>query len=197
VTGFIDVGGLAGLNYSGRISASYASGGVIGANNSIGGLVGSSTGTSTISGSHATGSVSATGSDVGGLTGLNEGAVSSSYSTGRVSGSSYVGGLVGDSVFTVTHSFWDVTTSGQTTSAGGTGLTTAQMHTESTFTTAGWNFTPFGTCRAAAPRCCARSRSRHDAVDRDCPMMQPGRTAYIEMRRRVSRHAIQQVVETR
>jgi hypothetical protein len=67
-----------------------------------------------------------------------------------VSGSSYVGGLVGDSVFTVTHSFWDVTTSGQTTSAGGIGMTTAQMQTEANFTSAtsangnvnpNWNFT--------------------------------------------------------
>jgi hypothetical protein len=42
----------------------------------------------------------------------------------------------------VAASFWDVNTSGQTTSAGGgTGKTTAEMKTLSTFTSAGWDFT--------------------------------------------------------
>jgi len=41
---------------------------------------------------------------------------------------------------TVTASFWDIDTSGQATSAGGTGKTTVQMQTESTFTSAGWDF---------------------------------------------------------
>jgi len=40
----------------------------------------------------------------------------------------------------VTFSFWDIETSGQSTSAGGTGKTTAQMQTMSTFTDAGWDF---------------------------------------------------------
>jgi len=39
-----------------------------------------------------------------------------------------------------TASFWDMETSGQSTSAGGTGLTTAEMQTESTFTDVGWDF---------------------------------------------------------
>jgi hypothetical protein len=36
--------------------------------------------------------------------------------------------------------FWDIETSGQTTSAGGTGKTTVEMKTLSTFTCAGWDF---------------------------------------------------------
>jgi len=40
----------------------------------------------------------------------------------------------------VTSSFWDIQTSGQTISAGGTGKTTAEMKTRSTFTDAGWDF---------------------------------------------------------
>jgi hypothetical protein len=40
----------------------------------------------------------------------------------------------------VTDCFWDKETSGQTTSAGGTGKTTAQMKTLSTFTEASWDF---------------------------------------------------------
>jgi len=63
------------------------------------------------------------------------------YSTGVVTGSSYVGGLLGYlGSGIVTDSFWDTQTSGQATSAGGTGRTTAQMQTESTFTDAGWDF---------------------------------------------------------
>ena len=41
---------------------------------------------------------------------------------------------------TVTGSFWDRQSSGQTTSAGGTSKTTAQMRTGSTFLSAGWDF---------------------------------------------------------
>ena len=37
-------------------------------------------------------------------------------------------------------SFWDIETSGQTTSDGGTGKTTAEMQTSSTFLEAGWDF---------------------------------------------------------
>jgi hypothetical protein len=41
---------------------------------------------------------------------------------------------------TVTGSFWNIETSGQTTSVGGTGIPTAEMQTQSTFTDAGWDF---------------------------------------------------------
>ena len=52
-----------------------------------------------------------------------------SYATGPVNGvaSSITGGLVGANGGTVTNSYWDPQTSGRTTSAGGTGLTTAQL----------------------------------------------------------------------
>jgi len=62
------------------------------------------------------------------------------YSTGAVSGGKYRGGLLADSSGTVTHSLWDTQTSGQASSDGGTGKTTAQMKTKSTFTDAGWDF---------------------------------------------------------
>jgi len=61
---------------------------------------------------------------------------------GSVSGASGVGGLVGENYGTVTNSFWNTTTSGQTTSAGGTGLTTAQMMSVSSFT--GWDIASTG-----------------------------------------------------
>jgi hypothetical protein len=63
--------------------------------------------------------------------------------TGSVTGEYYTGGLVGESDpnnVNVTTSFWDIETTGQSTSAGGVGKTTAEMKTQSTFTVAGWNF---------------------------------------------------------
>ena len=97
----------------------------------VGGLVGKNTGT--VSNSYFTGSV--TGHYmVGGLVGGNGGTVSNSYSIGNVSGNISVGGLVGGgSSDTVSNSFWDTETSGQATSAGGTGKTTAQMKYIATF----------------------------------------------------------------
>ena len=40
----------------------------------------------------------------------------------------------------MTACFWDIQTSGQATSAGGTGKTTAEMQTAKTFLDAGWDF---------------------------------------------------------
>ena len=51
------------------------------------------------------------------------------------------GGLVGMGNGSVSASFWDTQTSGYSYSAGGTGKTTAEMKTLSTFTDAGWDFT--------------------------------------------------------
>jgi hypothetical protein len=57
-------------------------------------------------------------------------------------GSQNVGGLIGytRALGIVVNSFWDTQASGQPTSAGGTGKTTAQMKTKSTFADAGWDF---------------------------------------------------------
>jgi hypothetical protein len=50
-------------------------------------------------------------------------------------------GLLGDNGHgTITSCFWDIQTSGQATSAGGTGKTTAEMQTAATFVDAGWDF---------------------------------------------------------
>lgn len=92
----------------------------------------------TIETSYATGAVSGT-DFVGGLVGYADGTITSSYSTGSVSGTGNdVGGLVGGNYGTIQNSYWDTETSGQPTSAGGTGKTTAQMKTKSTFI--GWDF---------------------------------------------------------
>jgi len=78
----------------------------------------------------------------GGLVGHNEyyGRVTQCYSTGAVTGRYCVGGLVGWNRDAVTASFWDIQTSVQGTSAGGTGKTTAEMQTAKTFLDAGWDF---------------------------------------------------------
>ncbi|MDD2686784.1 MAG: MBG domain-containing protein [Gallionella sp.] len=54
-------------------------------------------------------------------------------------GGSLVGGLVGGNAGTVTNSYWNMTSSSLTTSAGGVGLTSAQMLLQSSFT--GFDFT--------------------------------------------------------
>ncbi|MCK4629037.1 MAG: hypothetical protein KAT56_08530, partial [Sedimentisphaerales bacterium] len=147
VTGNSDsVGGLVGSNWSGSISNSYADGDVTG-NSTVGGLVGNSVcmgGGNNIFNCYATGDVTANGDLAGGLVGQNSfEPILNCYATGRVIGNGgFVGGLVGQSSMAgISASFWDVQTSGQTTSAGGTGLNTEQMKSRITFAGAGWDFT--------------------------------------------------------
>jgi len=147
VTGGSQAGGLVGAaNGGGNISNNYAAGSVSGTNQ-VGGLVGESS--ISITNSYAAGSGTVTGTvDVGGLVGYNPsiGTISDSYAaTGNVSGTGgNVGGLVGYSPGTVTASFWNTTTTNQTISAGGTGLSTAQMMTTSNFANAGWSIANTG-----------------------------------------------------
>ena len=89
------LGGLVGSNNSGTISACYATGNATGTGSNVGGLVGSSGGT--ISACYATGdATSGSGFNIGGLVGQNSGTISVCYATGNASGSGSVGGLVGD-----------------------------------------------------------------------------------------------------
>jgi hypothetical protein len=137
------VGGLIGYN-SGTVTYCYEQGsvtrqGVGGSLLDAGGLVGYND--ANITSCYARGAVSGS-SYVGGLVGYNYGSTTNGcYSTGSVSGGTNVGGLVGyNNSGSITNCFWDTETSGQPTSAGGTGKTTAEMKTESTFTSAGWDF---------------------------------------------------------
>ncbi|MCU0914767.1 MAG: hypothetical protein MUC88_09415 [Planctomycetes bacterium] len=86
-----------------------------------------------------TGAVSGN-SRVGGLVGGNGGPITYCYSMGPVSGAENVGGLVGANEDDMAGSFWNTQTSGQVKSVGGTGKTTAQMQTVSTFMAVGWDF---------------------------------------------------------
>jgi hypothetical protein len=161
------VGGLVGYNigeisWESTITNCYATGAVTVARTeyydydtcdtgAAGGLVGVNYYRGAITNCYATGAVTATGdsiSDIGGLVGVNhKSTITNCYATGAVSGSGniHVGGLVGYNNYdydtgTIIASFWDIETSGQTTSDGGMGKTTAEMKTRSTFTSAGWDF---------------------------------------------------------
>ena len=145
VSGSRHVGGLTGYNrWNGTIANCYSTANVSG-DYYVGGLVGQNDGR--LTDCYAMGRVSG-GNGVGGLVGLSEAApfglfgVTNCYSTGNASGDALVGGLVGwgGSSITVRDSFWDTEASGQRTSAGGTGKTTAEMQTAGTFLEAGWDF---------------------------------------------------------
>ncbi|MGD8786287.1 MAG: GLUG motif-containing protein, partial [Phycisphaerales bacterium] len=145
VSGSGEVGGLLGWNLYGSIINCYSTGTVSG-HGAVGGLVGVNKGE--INNCYSTSMVSGE-SLVGGLVGNHQylSTITNCYATGSVTGTRYVGGLVGvndlwgeDRLGEVIFSFWDVETSGQTTSAGGTGKTTAEMQDPNTFMASGWNF---------------------------------------------------------
>jgi len=140
------LGGLVGGNNNGAITNSFATGSVSAGDYSdthVGGLVGH-THYGTITNSYSTGSVSGNCGNVGGLVGAsNRGIITNSYSTGSVTDLGFhcssVKGLLGQNIDgTITDSYWDIVTSGQSTSAGGTGKTTAEMMQQATF--AGWDY---------------------------------------------------------
>jgi len=147
----IDIGGLVGWN-GGSITHCYSTGTVsatgecVVGNYDVGGLVGLNGGLGLGGGSitncYSTDAVNGD-SSIGGLVGGNEeGSIANCYSTGTINGDRLVGGLVGwkSDLGSTASSFWDIETSGQITSAGGTGRTTVQMQAASTFLNAGWDF---------------------------------------------------------
>ena len=146
VFGNRDVGGIVGSNF-GRVYNCSSSGQVTGSRH-IGGLVGSnsysapwSTAKGEIVNSYSNCLVSGS-TNVGGLCGSSgdQTTITNCYSTGLVTGDSNFGGLLGDnSGASVTGCFWDRQTSGQSTGAGGTGLSTAQMQDPATYREAGWD----------------------------------------------------------
>lgn len=146
------VGGLVGCNglglyNTGTISRCFVTGSVAG-DDDVGGLVGSNDGA--ISDCYAIADVNGN-TRVGGLLGASNyisfghgGGIRSSvercYAAGRISGDEYVGGLAGQNDGDIALSFWNTETSGQSTSDGGEGKSTAEMQTAGTFLDAGWDF---------------------------------------------------------
>jgi filamentous hemagglutinin family protein len=139
VSGFQTTGGLAGEN-DGSITRSFSSAAVTAMAGDVGGLAGLNAGT--IANSYALGLAATNNGFAGGLVGDNEGAISTSYATGFVHGRDASGGLVavtGSGV--VSNSYWNIDTTGLSTSAGGgTGLTNAQMLTNTASSFAGFDF---------------------------------------------------------
>ncbi|WP_180177442.1 MBG domain-containing protein [Acinetobacter sp. YH12039] len=135
VKGDWSVGGLVGWNMNqSSIRSSYSNAQVTTTSGFAGGLVGANEMNARIENSYATGVVSGI-IYVGGLSGGNDAVIENSYATGMVTGSSaYFGGLVGGgNGGTVTNGYWNKETTGQASSAGGTGLTTAQMKNGANF----------------------------------------------------------------
>ena len=124
----------------GDVTECFATGNVSGYE-TIGGLLGRNEGI--VTNSYATGSVTKYGpQNAGGLVGyLPSGQIRYCYAVGHINATGYRGGLVGLGS-PCYFSFWDVNTTGLTTSpGGGTGLPTAQMMHRETYVDAGWDFT--------------------------------------------------------
>lgn len=142
VNGDNTVGGLVGSN-RGIVSQSYSTADVNGTQ-TVGGVIGDNYHLAEyyvmLSESYSTGNV--TGDRwVGGLIGSNNGYIDSSYSVSRVEGNEMVGGLVGTSYEAmVTKSYWDIESSGQNWSHGGTGKVSADMKNSNLFKNADWDF---------------------------------------------------------
>jgi len=163
-------GMLVGEMDSGQILESMSAGTLVGGNTAVGGLTGSF-GSGTIQGSFSTTDISSDGYSggligemnggnltdsysagsvqgrfAGGLAGFaNSGMIATSYATGYVSGTT-AGGLVGvdDGGNTYTDDVWNTQTTGQATSPGGTGESTAQLQAAlpSGFSSATWSILP-------------------------------------------------------
>jgi hypothetical protein len=143
------VGSLAGWLEEGTITNCYVANGSISGRRNVGGLVGWNSDHGEIVDCYANGDVLGQ-KYVGGLVGNNatgghgpprSGTIYNCYSAAAVSGDEQVGGLVGlNGDGGVSGSFWDIETSGQTTSDGGVGKTTAEMQDPNTFIDAGWDF---------------------------------------------------------
>ena len=137
------LGALVGQVYHGQVNNCYAKDTVVTGSERIGGLIGQNH-NSTVSDCYTqAGTVTGT-RFAGGLCGYNYyGSINNGYSNCLVVCTSDPGGLVGYIYGgSISNSFWDTDTSGQTTSAGGTGLTTAEMQTLTNYTDAGWTFIP-------------------------------------------------------
>jgi hypothetical protein len=141
VTGNVNTGALIGLTNATSVVSCFTLGQLNGTDHT-GGLTGQSAEQTTIQNSHA--GVTVNGDSIaGGLTGslLSSSTVENCYAIGEVLGNKLTGGLTGKvDASNIAASFWNTETSGLATSAGGTGKTTTEMQTGSTYISAGWDF---------------------------------------------------------
>lgn len=142
------------INYSYAAGDVTSSGGIddsdgtnAGGTGGFAGVSGISTRASTITNSYALGSVTYNGSEtdpnVGGFTGaILDATIQNNYAVGKViaSGSDangFIGKLIASDL-TETNNYWNTESSGKSTGGTGTGLTTAQMKQQASFTN--WDF---------------------------------------------------------
>jgi hypothetical protein len=148
VDGRRDVGGLVGLNTLTGIRCCWVDGRVSGELN-VGGLIGQNDG-GAISDCYSLAQVVG-GSVVGGLIGYHApsctctvgipGLIERCYAAGSVAGAPDLGGLIAENYKShVTDSFWDAEATRCASSAAGGAMTTEQMQSLSTYTSAGWDF---------------------------------------------------------
>jgi hypothetical protein len=141
--GSVRIGGFAGACY-GTATKCFATGNVTASGSDAGGFAGSirSYPPDKVENCYARGDVSAN-SNIAGFTAEADTYIINCYSTGRVTGESGMGGFCAylyiEEEPPPTGCFWDTKTSGQSTSAGGTGKTTAEMKFKGTFKSAGWD----------------------------------------------------------
>ncbi|MHC4071814.1 MAG: GLUG motif-containing protein [Planctomycetota bacterium] len=139
------------LERTDKISNCYSTSDVSGGDR-VGGLAGMQTSNSIITNCYSMGSVSGN-ADVGGLVGvvpypppgmslwdITPDTISDFYSTPDITGTGEVGQIFRGFIPYLMNNFWDTETSGQESSAAGTGKTTAEMQTATTFLEAGWDF---------------------------------------------------------
>jgi hypothetical protein len=141
-------GGLIGQNGTASVYRCWADG-VVSGGQDVGGLMGRNDG-GTITDCYCL-TDTCGGVFVGGLVGQNgpscdcivheDGLIERCYAAGPVSGTSDLGGLVAvNKKGRITDCFWDMQTTGSQSSAGGSGMTTLQMQSLSTYAMAGWDF---------------------------------------------------------
>lgn len=145
VTAYQTVGGLVGCLFRDcSVRFSFSKGSIVCNGNNAGGLVGSvgsNPYSSSVRDSYSNSMILGSGNYFGGLVGiLDSSIVSKCYSTGYVNWEpSYKGGLIGLSYTSTTEdSYWDVNTSGRSTSDGGTGFTTSEMMDQENYEN--WDF---------------------------------------------------------
>ncbi len=128
------------------ISSCYSTGTVTGSYTNAGGFVGY-VGGGTLTITNCYNRVSTFGDSFsGGFVGRAQATIniSKSYNSGSITGNDYTGGLMAFNYYSsdnITDSFWDIETSGQSSSYnGGIGKSNADMKLLSTFTDASWDF---------------------------------------------------------
>lgn len=142
VSGSNYLGGFIGISDCAIVCASSFSG-VVNGGWEAGGFVGSVTNYSQVHNCYSSGTITY-GYNTGGFAGqmTSYGSLNNCYSSCQIASGINIGGLVGvasDATSTATNSFWDIESSGTASSALGTGRTTAQLKTRSTYPET-WDF---------------------------------------------------------